>query len=226
MVQEWSILILQSLQDVFGKFLTNFLPKFIVAIIVFIFGWFVALVIGKLIAEILKRLGLDKIFERTGWKEALGKAEIKVQPSEFIGTIFKWVLVIAFLIAAVEILGLTQFAILLNRIVSWLPNLIVAVVIFFVAIVIADILQKIIKASAQKIGIKYAGILEGIVRWGIYVIAIFAILDQLRIASALINALIFGFVGMLSLGLALAFGLGGRDTAAKIIEDLRKKISE
>lgn len=226
MVEEWSTLLIQSLQDVFGKFLTEFLPKLIVAIIVFVFGWFVAIGVGKLIAEILKRLGLDKVFGRTGWREALEKAEIKVYPSEFIGAIFKWVLVIAFLVAAVEILGLTQFAVLLNKIVSWLPNLIVAVIIFFVAIIIADILQKIIKVSVQKIGIKYAGILGGITRWGIYIIAIFAILVQLGIAPALINALIFGFVGMLSLAFGLAFGLGGKDAAAKIIEDLRKKISE
>ncbi len=226
MIQGWSDLIVQSLQDVFGEFITNFLPKLIVAIIVFIFGWFVAIVFGKFITEILKRLRLDRVFESTGWKDALEKAEIKVLPSEFIGTIFKWVLVVAFLIAAVEILGLTQFATLLNRIIGWLPNLIVAVAIFFVAIVIADILQKIIKVSVQKVGVKYAGILGGIARWGIYAIAIFAILVQLEIAPALINALIFGFVGTLSLAFGLAFGLGGREAAAKIIEDLKKKISE
>ncbi|MFN3782112.1 MAG: S8 family peptidase, partial [Candidatus Kapaibacteriota bacterium] len=83
--------------------------------------------------------------------------EIKVNPSDFIGSIFKWVLVIVALLVAVEILGLPQFAALLNRFLGWLPNLIVAIAILIVAIIAADILQKIIKASAQKIGVKYVG---------------------------------------------------------------------
>jgi small-conductance mechanosensitive channel len=226
MVQEWSEFIFQTLQGLFERFLVDFLPKLIVAIIAFVAGWFLALLVGKLVAEILNRLKLNRLLERTGWKEAFEKAEIKMNPSEFIGAIFKWVLVIVALLVAVEILGLPQFAALLNRFVGWLPNLIVAIAILIVAIIVADILQKIIKASAQKIGVKYVGILGGIVRWGIYILAIFAILLQLNIATTIVNAFILGFIGMLSLAFGLAFGLGGRDAAAKIIEDLRKKISE
>jgi len=87
-----------------------FLPKLIGAIIVFIIGWFISVGIGKLVAEILKRLRFNSIFERGCWKEALEKAELKVDPSGFVGAIVKWVLVIVFLLAAVEILGMVQFA--------------------------------------------------------------------------------------------------------------------
>ncbi len=226
MIEEWGDLIFQAFQDLFEKFLVDFLPKLIGAIVVFVVGWFFAILIGKLVTEILDRLKLNRLFEKTGWKEAFEKAELKVNPSEFIGTIFKWVLVIVALLVAVEILGLPQFAALLNRFVGWLPNLIVAIAILVVAIIAADILQKIIKASAQKIGVKYVGLLGGIVRWGIYTLAIFAILLQLNIATPIVNALVFGFIFMLSLAFGLAFGLGGKEAAAKIIEDIRKKVSE
>jgi hypothetical protein len=206
--------------------IAEFLPNFLAAIVVFIVGWFVAVWIKKLIVKILEALKLDRIFERSGWKEALEKAEIKVSVSDFFGEIIKWILVIVFLMASVEIVGLTQFSEFLGKILTWLPNLVVAVIIFIVAVVASDILGKIIKASAKKIGTGYVGIVEGIVKVSIYVFAIFAILLQLGIARELVNAIIYGVIFALSLGFGLAFGLGGKDTVAKFIEDLRKKIEE
>jgi hypothetical protein len=206
--------------------IVEFLPNFLAAIIVFIVGWFVAVWIKKLIVKILDVLKLDRIFERSGWKEALEKAEIKVSVSDFFGEIIKWILVIVFLMASVEIVGLTQFSEFLGRILAWLPNLVVAVIIFIVAVVASDILGKIIKASAKKIGTAYVGLVEGIVKVSIYAFAIFAILLQLGIARELVNAIIYGVIFALSLGFGLAFGLGGKDTVAKFIEDLRKKIEE
>jgi hypothetical protein len=225
MIQNWSIITLEALQTAWQGFLL-FLPKLIGAIIVFIVGWFVSVGIGKLIAEILKRLKLDRFFERTGWKEALEKAELKVTVSEFIGAIFKWILVIVFLLASVEILGLVQFAEFLRRIVWWLPNLIVAVAIFVVATIVAEILEKVIKASVKKMEISYIGFLGTLVKWAIYIFAGLAILLQLGVTPTIINTLIFGLIGTLSLALGLAFGLGGKDAAAKLIEDLKRRISE
>lgn len=225
MIRDWTTITIQALQNAWQGFL-NFVPNLIGAIIVFIIGYFIALALGKIIAEILTRLRFNKIFEKSGWREALEKAEVKVNPSEFIGTIFKWFLIIVFLLIAVEILGFVQFAALLNRLISWLPNLIVAIAIFVVAIIVADILEKIIRASVQKIGIKYIGFVGGLVRYAIYIFAGLAILIQLGVARELINTLIIAFFGMIALAFGLAFGLGGKDVAAKIIEDLRRRISE
>jgi hypothetical protein len=225
MLVDWYSVTIQALQNAWQGFL-NFIPNLIGAIIVFIIGYFIALGIGKLVARILTRLRFNKIFERIGWREALEKAELRVNPSEFVGAIFKWFLVIISLLIAVEILGLPQFAGVLNKLISWLPNLIVAIAIFVVAVIVADILDKIIRASVQKIGVKYVGILGGMVRWAIYIFAGLAILVQLGVAQALINTLITAVFGMVALAFGLAFGLGGKDVAAKVIEDLRRKISE
>jgi hypothetical protein len=225
MIQTWSTITLEALQSAWQGFLL-FLPKLIGAIIVFIVGWFVSVGIGKLVAEILKKLKLDRFFERTGWKEALEKAELKVTVSEFIGAIFKWVLVIIFLLASIEILGLVQFAEFLRKIVWWLPNLIVAVAIFVVASIVAEILEKIIKASAKRMEISYVGFLGTLVKWAIYIFAGLAILLQLGVTPTIINALVFGLIGTISLALGLAFGLGGKEAAAKFIEDLKRKLSE
>lgn len=225
MIVDWTVITILALQNAWQGFL-NFIPGLIGAIIVFIIGWFVAIGIGRLVAEVLSRLKFNQLFERTGWREALEKAELKVNPSEFIGAIFKWILVIVFLMITVEILGLPQFAILLNKLLIWLPNLIVAIAILVVAVILADILDKVIRTSVQKIGVKYANTLGVILRWAIYTFAGLAVLVQLGVALALINTLITAFFGMFALAFGLSFGLGGKDAAAKIIEDLRKKISE
>lgn len=225
MIEAWTVVTLLALQKAWQGFL-NFVPGLIGAIIVFVIGWFIAIGIGRLVAEVLSRLKFNQLFERTGWREALEKAELKVNPSEFIGAIFKWILVIVFLMITVEILGLPQFAILLNKLLIWLPNLIVAIAILVVAVILADILDKVIRTSVQKIGVKYANTLGVILRWAIYIFAGLAVLVQLGVALALINTLITAFFGMFALAFGLAFGLGGKDAAAKIIEDLRKKISE
>jgi hypothetical protein len=225
MVVDWTTITLQALQNSWQGFL-NFFPKLIVAIIVFLIGYFIALAVGKAISSILNGLKFNKIFEKNNWKEALEKAELEVNPSEFIGSIFKWFLIVVFLLISVEILGWIQFASLLNRLIGWIPNLIVAVAIFVVAVVVADILDKVLRASVKKIGVKYVGLVGGIVRWAIYIFAGLAILLQLGVAEDLIKTLIQAFFGMIALAFGLAFGLGGKDAAAKIIEDLRKKISE
>jgi len=225
MIMDWYQITIEAFQRLWLGFL-NFIPQLLAAIIVFVIGWLIASAIGKLISQILIRLKFNRLFEKADWREALEKAEIKVNPSEFIGGICKWILIIVVLLISVEVLGLTQFAVLLNKLVSWLPNLVIAIAIFIVAVTIADILDKVIRASVKKIGVKYVGIVGAIVRWAIYIFAALAILVQLGVAAALINTLIVAFFGMIALALGLAFGLGGKDTAAKIIEDFREKISK
>jgi len=223
-VENWSTITLRALLSTWESFLL-FLPKMVGALIVFLIGWFISVGFAKLIAEILKKLKFDKVFERAGWKEAFEKAEVKVHPSEFMGAICKWILVIVFLLASVEILGFVQLASFVSDVVSWLPNLIVAIIIFVVAIILTDIIEKLIRTSIKKLDIGYAGFLGTAAKFSIYIFAILAMLLQLGITPTIIQTLVTGFVGMISLAFGLAFGLGGKDAAADFIEELKKKLS-
>ncbi len=225
MIGEWTQITIEALQRSLYA-MGDFLPRLIGAIIFFLIGWMIAKIGEVVIIQLLLKLKLNQFFERTGWREALEKAEIKVNLAEFIGSIFKWVLIIVFLSAAIEILGFHQFADLLNRFIAWLPNLIVAIAIFIVAIIVAEILEKVIKASVKKMGINYVGLIGGIVKWGIYIFSILLILSQLDIGKEIVNALIYGIVGTLTLALGLSFGLGGREAAGEIIKEVKKKIIE
>jgi hypothetical protein len=203
-----------------------FIPKLIGALIVFIIGWIVAVIVGKLVAELLRKVNFNKIFEKGTWKAALEKADFKVDASGFVGALLKWVLVIVFLSAAVEILGLVQFAGFVNSVLAYLPNVIIAALIFVVAVIIADIAEKIVRASVEGIKVGYGQLVGAIVKWSIWVFSIFMILEQLQIGKGMITTLMQGIVGLIVIAGGIAFGLGGKDVAADILRNLKKKIEE
>lgn len=223
---DWSLSVIQPLLQGFVAFIANL----ILAIIVFIIGYLISVGVGKLITEILKSIKFNKLFEKEGWKKALQRANVDVNPSEFIGAIFKWVLVIVSLLVSVDILKLTTFAGFLTQVLNYLPNVIVAVLVFVVAIIISDIIEKIVRATVERLKVGYGYIAASIVKWAIWIFTLFLILDQLLPSSLLIKTLyssiVYGIVGALALGIGLAIGLGGKDTAAKIISDIQRKIGE
>lgn len=222
MVIDWIEITGLALVDLWQGFL-NFIPSLIGAIIIFLFGWLIAIWAGRIVAGILRKLKFDKVFERGGWKEALEKAELKVDAAGFIGAIAKWILVIVFLQVAVGVLGLAAFAVFLRDVLAYLPNVIVAALIFVVTVIIVDIVEKIVRTGVEGIRVGYGQVVSAIVKWSIWVFAALAILHQLGIAPVFMETLFVGIVAMLTISFGLAFGLGGRETAAEILQDLRRK---
>lgn len=222
----WYRITIGALQNLWEG-LIAFIPQLIAALIVLVVGWLIAAAIGKLIAELLRRFKFNQLFERGGWQEALAKAELKVDISEFVGTIFKWILVLVFLMAASEILGFVQFTNFLNGVLAYLPNVVVAVLIFVVAVVVADIVEKIAKAAVGGAKIGYAQLAGSVAKWAIWVFALLAILRQLLIVPQLIDilfgAVVYGVIAFLVVAFGLSFGLGGKDVAAGILQDLVRK---
>lgn len=227
-VADWYLVTLGALQGLWEGFI-NFIPQLFGALIIFTVGWIISVAIGKLVSELLKRLNFNQLFERGGWKEALERAEVKVDASDFVGAIFKWVFAIVFLLAAVDILGFRQFAVFLQGILGYLPNVIVAVLIFAVTVIVVDIVEKIVRAAVGGVHIGYAHLAGSIAKWAIWVFAILAILRQLlivpRLIDVLFGALVYGVVAFFVISLGLAFGLGGRDVAADMLRDLKRRLS-
>lgn len=225
MLTNWYDVTLARLEDLWIGFI-DFIPALVGAIIVFVIGWFIAVGIGKLITEVLKKLKFNRIFERGVWKEALAKAEFKVDAAGFIGAIVKWILVIVFLMAAVEILGLKEFAGLLKEILAYLPNVVVAAFIFVVAVILADILEKVVRASVESIRSGYGQIVGAIIKWSIWVFAFSIILVQLGVGAALVQTVFTGMVAVVVIAAGIAFGLGGKEVAADILKNFQRKLKE
>ena len=223
MVLDWYAVTIDGLQGLWQGFI-GFLPSLVGALVIFVIGWFISVGVGRLVADILKRIKFNQVFERGNWKHALDKADVKVDPSGFIGAIFKWVLVIVFLLAAVEVLGLTQLAAFIMNVLAYLPNVLVASLIFVVAVIIADIAEKILRAAVESTQIGYGHMVGVIVRWSIWIFAAIAILTQLGITPLLWQTLFTGLVALVVLAGGLAFGLGGKDVAAQWLQDMNRRL--
>src|SRR3989338_10615469 len=206
---DWSLTIIQPfLQDAVG-----FLGRLVLAIVVFIIGYLIAVGIGKIITEVLKSVRFNSLFTKEGWSQALQRANINVHPAEFIGAIFKWVFVIVSLLLAVDILQLAQFGIILTQVLNYLPNVVLSSLIFVSAVIISDIVEKVVRVTVERMKVGYGYIASSIVTWAIWIFTVFLILDQLLpqslLISTLYSAIIYGVVGSVSLGVAIAIGLGG-----------------
>ncbi len=221
---DWLLSIVQP----FLQTMVYFIGNLLLAIVVFIIGYLISVAIGKVISEILKSVRFNKLFEKEGWNKALQRASVEVNPSEFIGAIFKWVFVIISLLLAVDILNLPQFGVILSEVLNYLPNVIVAALIFVVAVIISDIIEKMIRVTVERMKVGHGYVVSSIVKWAIWIFTIFLILNQLLPNSVLIQtlymAIVYGVVGSVALGVALAIGLGGKDTAGEIIKDMKKKM--
>lgn len=221
---DWSLTIIQPfLQDLVG-----FVAKLILAIVVFVIGYLISVGIGKIVSEILKSVRFNKLFDKEGWHKALQRANVDVDPSEFIGAICKWVFVIVSLLVAVDILKLSQFGGVLTQVINYLPNVVVAALIFVVAVIISDIIEKVVRVGVERMRIGHGYLAASIVRWAIWIFTLFLILEQLLPHSDLIKtlymAIVYGVVGAIALGVAIAIGLGGKDAAAEFINDMKRKI--
>ena len=223
MVLDWYEITLNAFQGVWQGFL-EYVPNIIGALVIFIIGWFIAVAVGRLVVKILEKIKFNEFLEKAGWRDALEKAEIKFDAGGFVGAVSKWMIVIVFLLISVEILGLVQFANFLTNVLAYLPNVVVAILIFVVTVLVADISQKLARAAVEKSKIGYSHIVGMIVRWSIWVFAILAILLQLKIAPEMIYTLFTGFVAMIVIAAGLAFGLGGKEVAGEILRDASRKL--
>lgn len=218
-------ILLSSLNTLWLSFV-GFLPTLLAALIVFIIGWLIAIALGKLTNRVIRIIKLDVLLTRMGFRKALGKARLKLDSGRFFEEIVKWFFIIVFLMTAADILGLYQVTEFLKSILYYIPNIVVAVVILLAAVVVANFLQKLVRASVEAAGLQAAGFLGGVTRWAVLIFGFIAALLQLGIAVTLIQTFVIGLVAMLALAGGLAFGLGGKDQAARFLEKLKREIEE
>lgn len=217
-----------ALTDAFSGLLVgiiDFLPRLIVAIVVIILGWIIGTAFSKVISQLFRTLRVDAGLEAAGAKQLVHKAGLNLNSGHFVGELVKYFIIIVAFIATFSILGLTDVTLFLQGVVlGYLPQVIIAVLILVVAIVLSEVMRKIVVASAKAAGVHKAGLLGSITKWSIWIFAILAALFQLNIAATFIQTLFTGVVVAFSLALGLSFGLGAKETAKEIIEDIRAEI--
>jgi small-conductance mechanosensitive channel len=222
----WSDAIVVSFQNMWVGVI-SFLPSLIAAILILIVGWLVGAVIGRVVYQIMRSIKVDEALRKAGLENLLQKGGIKLDSGHFVGSLVKWFIIVVFLVAAFDTLGLTQVnEFLKDVILYYLPQVIVAVLILLVAVVIADVMQRIVVASSKAAHLRSANFLGSVTKWSIWVFAVFIALDQLGIATHFVQMLFTGVIIAISLALGLSFGLGGQEAASRFLGRMREEISE
>lgn len=215
-IEDWGDAIFVSLSNALNTFLSA-IPLVVGALLILLIGWVISSFVARIVRELLARAGADRLFAEHGG-DVYGSASRRVKPSVVTSEIVKWVIRLVFLVAAASALGMPQVSQLLNQVLLWIPNLLVAAVILLIAPLIGRFLRGLIEVGAGNMGFTNAPLLGRIAEGAVIAFAVLIAIDQLGIAADLLNILFTGIVAALALALGISFGLGGRDVAARITE--------
>ncbi len=224
-IQNWGDVFTQSLQNVWLG-VANFVPSLVIAIIIFAIGWVLAALIERLVESILKALKLDAALKSAGFEDVVKRAGHNLNSGRFVGTLCKWFVIVVFLMASLDVLGLAQVNSFLGQVVNYLPQVIVAVFILLIAVLVANAMNKVVVASAKAGHVKSAELLGRVTKWAIWIFALLTVLITLGIAPALIQMVVTAIFAGAALAIGLAFGLGGKEVAQKWIEKTSQHIAE
>jgi small-conductance mechanosensitive channel len=224
-LETWGGIIKTSFQGLWAGVIM-FIPNLIIALVILFIGWAIGAAVSKAISHFMKAIKFDEALSKAGFESLVKKAGLNLNSGHFLGGIVKYFIIVVFLIASFDVLGLTQVtAFLRGVVVDYLPHVIVAALVLLVGGVVGDVVARIVNASAKSAGISSANFVSTVSKWAVWVFAILVALSQLGIGSAFIQTLFTGFVVAVSLALGLSFGLGGQAAAAKAIEKVSDRIS-
>jgi hypothetical protein len=205
-----------SFTDAWHK-IVSYTPNLLAAIVVLVVGYFVAKIVAHAITVVCERAGLQKAAERSGLWESMTHMNIKRNVPAIVGTIVFWGLMLVFLMAGFSILNISQVSGAIDRVVEYIPNVLVATVMVVIGLLVAGFLRGVIATSADRVGVSYAEQLANGCYYVMGLMVFMAAFAQLKIEFALLNYAVLIVFGGLSLGFGLALGLGGRDVMAGIL---------
>jgi len=214
-----------SLQGVWSLFV-SFVPTLLLAVVLFIVGVLIAGVISSAFAQVIRATKIDKLFEKAGMGNFVSKMGIKLDIGKFFGTIIKWFIVIVFLMASLQIMGLTQVSGFVGEmIILYLPKVIVIIIILMLAAIIADAFKKIVIAGARAANMNLSETLGSIAKYAVWVIAIMLVLSQFDGIKNYVLVIFIGIVAFIVIAGGIAFGIGGKDAATRTIEKISREMS-
>jgi hypothetical protein len=199
------------------------LPAIVGAIILLIVGWFLADILARLVGTVLRRIGFETVAMRTGVTGFISMTGAHdTSATSVIAELVKWFVRLIFVEMAAEVLHISAVSNLINSIVLFIPNLIVALVVVMVGVLIANFAANVVRGGAGEMGFQNPNLLAAAARIAIIVFAVLIALNQVGIAATLVNALFIGFVAAIALAAGLAFGLGGREVAGQMWQNWYK----
>jgi hypothetical protein len=224
-MSSWQIVLLEPARTVLGQ-IGQFVVNVLLVLIILIIGWVISKLIRTVITKGLRAVKLDELSDRIGLEAVLEKGGIALSLSELIGVICYWLALLVTFMVAINSIGLTVAADLLNKVVLYIPSVIAAIFILILGMFAATIIKNIVLTAANNAGLGQGKLLGKVVEVVIVLFAIFVALEQLNIGIRITELTLAILLGSLGLGLALAFGLGCRDIAGKFVSDFVDKLKK
>lgn len=198
----------------------SFVPLFLSGFIILLIGIIASTFLRQVVKEALRLVRFESFLKRYGVPESAETADWSTILSEIV----RWFVIIVFLVPTAQVWGLGQFVEVLNGLLLYLPNVFIAVLLLLVGFVVSKLVYDLLKASVRGLSKESANSIAMVGRWAVLIFVFMVVLNQLGIASDLIQILFAGIVAMFAIAGGLAFGLGGKDAAKDIIDKLRKKL--
>ncbi len=222
---DWQTLIVEPTKEMLTR-IANFIPTLIGALVILIVGWIVAKIIRGIVNRILQLIRFDVIADKAGVSNILSKGGIKLTTRQMISGLAYWLVMIMVLVMVVNALGLTVASQLLEGLLAYIPKVIAAIFVLVLGMFLGNIVSGIMRTAASNANLPKPQMLGNISQWVIVIFAATISLRQLGIAPLLVTSTFNILFGGICLALALAFGLGGKDIAAKYLEELRRRHSK
>ncbi len=220
----WGDVFNASLQGLWYGFV-QFAPKLILAIVLFIVGWLLGNIIARALEQVFSALKIDKLFASIGADGFFKKAGLTLDTGYFVGQVVKWFVVLVFLLSSLSLVGLDEVsAFLQNDVLGFLPRVIIATLVLVIAAVVSEGVSGVIVAAAKSGNLKHANLFGSVAKYAIWVFAFIIALGKLGLGDYM-SILFSGIIGMIAIAGALAFGLGGKDAAARLINKLGEEVS-
>lgn len=200
--------------------LAEFLPSFVGGLVVFIVGIIVSAIVNRVIRTALKTIKFEDFLKRYGLSQVEGR---EVSWTDVLAELARWSVIIVFLIPTLSVWGIGQANDVLAQILSYIPNVAVAVIVALVGLVFANLAHDAVLSASKSLGKSLAHTGALVARWSIVVFVSLVVLNQLGIGADLIRILFTGFVAFLAIAGGLAFGLGGSDVAKDLLNQLRER---
>ncbi len=212
-----------SFADITSR-LSVFAPRLILALIVLIVGWLIALIVGNVVATVTQAVGIDSLARRIGLNRLLDSGGIDKNISAILGQLVTWVLVIVVFMAGAEVMGIQSVQDFLHSVLGYVPHVVGAVATLLIGLILANFLADTVRHASQASGLDHTNALTVITRNAIVVFTVIAVLSQLGVAGDIMRALLYGFIAMLTIAGGLAFGIGGQGSAKRVLETLEDQL--
>jgi len=215
-VTDWGTALISSAAAALALLLAG-LPKIIGFLLILVVGWLVASALAAIAAAVLRAVRFNDLAQRSGFTGFVQQMGIRRDAAGFLADLAKWFVRLIVLVAAFDALGLPAVSNVLQQLLMWLPNLVVALVVLVLAGLAANALAGLVRGATAESGLGNPDLLANVARVAVWAFAIVIAVNQIGIATELVNTLFMATVGAVALALGLAFGLGGRETAAQIV---------